>query len=148
MDIANWIAGLMRENYEAIGFIPEPTVRFRYIRHGRYILQVKENGRPVGYLLHGAIQCGQPVVISQHVIDYDHRLRGYGEAAFREFFERCRYGGASSIHLRCANNLPSVEFWQHCGFRIDAVLPGGLSRQRMINSMICELPLPLFDVSG
>lgn len=40
-DMASWITGLMRENYEAVGFIPEPTVANRYIRQSRYILIVE-----------------------------------------------------------------------------------------------------------
>lgn len=144
IDTASWITGLMRENYEAVSFIPEPTIRFRYIAQHRYILQTNEQGKPVGYLLHGAINAGQPVVISQHVIDYDFRLRGYGELAFSELVERCTSSGATSIRLRCADDLQSVLFWQHCGFETDRIVPGGISRGRMINSMIYRLPLSLF----
>lgn len=136
----------MRENYEAIGFIPQTTIADRYIRKHRYVLQEDERGHNVGYLLHGAIQCGAPCVISQHVIQYEKRLHGYGEQALQTLLERCEYGGASSIHLRCADTLPSVQFWQSCGFQALRVVPGGMRRQRMIIEMYYPLALPLFRV--
>lgn len=135
----------MRANYEAVGFIPEPTVRHRYITCHRYILQEDERGKLVGYLLHGALQRGKPCVISQHLIDYDYRRRHYGWLAFQEFVRRCEFAGVSSIHLRVADDLPSVQFWQSCGFQTIRVLPGGESRQRMIVEMVHLLSLPLVD---
>ncbi len=98
MDIASWISGLMRENYEAVSFIPE----------------------------------------------YEKRMRGYGEIAFRVLLDRCRRGGASSIHLRCAEDLPSVLFWQSCGFRISGVVDQNNQRKRLIVEMNYPLELPLF----
>jgi len=143
-DLANWVAGLMRENYEAVGFIPETTVRDRYIRNDWYILQKDDQGKTVGYLLHGAIQTGKPVAVSQHCIQYEKRLHGHGRQALLTLISRCQKVGASSIHLRCANNLPAVEFWQSCGFTVSGIVAGGQKRQRMIIEMNLPLNLPLF----
>lgn len=144
--ITSWIAGLMAENYEAIGFIPLPTLEAQYIAQQRYILQLDERGNRIGYLLHGTIHYGQPVVISQHCIQYDKRLRGYGEKAFTVLLDRASRGGASSIRLRCADDLPAVQFWQSCGFRAVRVVPGGERRHRMIAEMVYPLALPLFSI--
>lgn len=145
----SWIAGLMAENYDAIGFIPLGTIKSRYIAKQRYVLQLDERGRRVGYLLHGSIKYGQPVVISQHCIQYDKRLRGYGEQAFQELLKRANLAGASSIQLRCADDLPALMFWQSVGFRIVRIVPGGEKRHRMIAVMIYPLALPLFvEVDG
>lgn len=143
-NLASWITGLMRENYEAIGFIPEPTVTSRYLSRGRYVLQSDERGQSVGYLLHGAIHPGNAAYISQHVIQMDKRLRGYGEQAFNVLLHRCRQANVASIHLRCADDLPSIQFWQALGFQVRKLTPGGLRRGRMIVEMFYPLDLPLF----
>lgn len=142
-DPTGWICGLMRHNYDALGFIPAPTVHHRYVAEQRYILQADERGRNVGYLLHGALRRSRPCVISQHCIDYDYRNRHYGMVAFRRFLERCQRAGCSSIHLRVAEDLPALEFWRACGFQIQGVVPGGQSRARVIVEMTMPLDLPL-----
>ncbi len=145
MNDANWIAGLMRENYEAVGFIPEPTVQQRYIYHGNYVFQTDEAGKRIGYILHGPIRYGQPVTISQHVIQYEKRSHGYGLIAFDTLRRRAIQNGASSIRLRVADDLPAVLFWQACGFSCHRVLPGGQARQRLIIEMFLPLALPLIE---
>ncbi|GIW60753.1 MAG: hypothetical protein KatS3mg087_1819 [Patescibacteria group bacterium] len=144
MDITSWIAGLMAENTNELGFIPDTTIKNRYIAQNNYVLQEDERGKPVGYILHGPIKYGKPVVISQACIQYEKRLRGYGEKAFLELLNRARIVGASSIRLRCADDLPAVQFWQSLGFEIVDVEPGGKSRGRMIFKMVFRLDLPLF----
>lgn len=145
MSQASWIVGLMRHNYDAVGFIPEPTIEHRYIAQNRYILQADEHGKPVGYLLHGALRRAQACVISQHLIDYDHRRRHFGLLAFEQFLGRCERSGVSSIHLRVADDLPAVHFWRSCGFQVADILPGGLSRQRTIVQMHYRFDLPLLQ---
>lgn len=144
MSTTSWIAGLMRTDYPALGFIPETTIERRYIAKNRYIIQSDERGRRVGYLLHGAIRCAQPVVVSQAMIDYDKRLRGYGELAVNELVRRAEIGGASSIKLRCAADLPAVHFWQSCNFDVVDCVPGGEKRSRFIVLFVRLLRLPLF----
>lgn len=144
IDTAQWIAGLMAENYEAISFIPDTTLRDRYITKHRYVLQLSERGQPVGYLLHGALNYGQPVFVSQACIQYEKRLRGYGEKSFIELLNRASFTGASSIHLTIADDLPAVQFWQSMGFRAVRVFYDGNRRQRMKIKMVYPLALPLF----
>lgn len=141
----SWIAGLMAENYEAVGFIPITTLREQYLAKDRYIVQGDERGQSVGYLLHGALKYGRSLVVSQHCIQYEKRLRGHGKAAFIELVRRARLANASSIVLRCAEGLPAVQFWQSLGFQIVKVEPGGTRRGRMIFKMVYPLSLPLFS---
>ena len=133
----------MSHNTDALGFIPEPTVRHRYIAQDRYVLQTDEHGHPVGYLLHGSLRRAHPCVISQHCIDFDARRRHYGVLAFQVFLERCQRAGVSSITLRVADDLPAVQFWQACGFQTKAIVPGGQRRNRIIIEMQLPLDLPL-----
>lgn len=135
----------MRENYEAVSFIPDTTLKDRYIAKNRYIIQYDERGRKTGYLLHGALYYGRPVVISQHCIQYEKRLRGYGEQAFLEMLRRANLAGASSIRLAVADDLPAVDFWKTCGFQVIGIEPGGKSRNRMRIKMVYPLALPLFE---
>ena len=141
---ATWIAGLMRENYEAVGFIPTTTVDQQYIRLRRFIAQSDERGRPVGYLLHGAIACGRVVSIAQHCIQYESRLRGHGEHALHELVARAAHGSASGITARVATDLDALAFWIAQGFEIRAVVAGGLSRTRTIACLWLPLAMP-FD---
>lgn len=134
----------MAHNTDALGFIPEPTVRHRYIEQERYVLQTDEKGKPVGYLLHGAMHRAQPCVISQHCIDFDARRQHYGFLAFQEFLGRCQRAGCSSVHLRVAEDLQAVHFWQACGFQTRAIVPGGQRRDRIIVEMFLPLELPMF----
>lgn len=143
MNIANWIAGLMSENTDALGFIPLPTLQYGFVAKHRYILQADERGNSVGYLLHGPVHFGCPVYINQHCIQYEKRLRGYGERAFQELLNRAQQRQASVIRLRCADDLSALQFWQQMGFTILRVVPGGKRRNRMIVEMFFPLNLPL-----
>ncbi len=145
MDVSKWICDLMRENYDAVGFIPNTTVRDRYVSLERYILQENEVGKPIGYLLHGSLKKNKPCVISQHCIDYDVRHKHYGTIAFQEFLRRCNYIGVSSIHLRVAEDLEAVKFWENMGFHAYLVIPGGKARDRMIVEMTLNLGYKQID---
>lgn len=143
MDITSWITGLMRLNYEAVGFVTEPTVRNRYVALGRYVLQTDERGKAVGYLLHGPAKPGKPVTIIQHCIELDRRNLGYGQAAVQEVVRRAQSRNAAGIRLRVASDLEAVHFWQSCGFSIINTVPGGKTRNRMIIRMWLDLS-PMF----
>ena len=143
---SSWIVGLMRHNYEAVGFIPATTIEDRYVRRGQVIFQTNENGKRVGYLLHGPIEQGKLCHVAQHCIEMDKRNRGYGQIAVQELIGRCNRYSAAGIHLRVAIDLQAVEFWKSCGFTTDALVPGGESRNRMIAIMRMNFDLPLFFV--
>ena len=134
----------MRENYDAVGFIPEPTIRQRYVAYGQYVLQTDERGRRLGYLLHGPLIDGGIAVVTQHVISDDKRFHGYGEQAWQTFLQRCTQAGVDTIRLRCASDLPSVAFWQAQGFRLYGTMPGGNHRGREILQMAYDCGLPLW----
>jgi GNAT superfamily N-acetyltransferase len=135
----SWIAGLMRHNYEAVGFIPAPTVATQYVQQGRYVLQTDERGRRVGYLLHGKPTPGGILTVAQHCIDLDWRLRGYGEAAFDQVVARARAANCRGLKVRCAATLPSTEFWQAMGLALAKVTHPTNYRQRAVNVYLLDL---------
>lgn len=143
MELSNWIVGLMRHNYEALGFIPQPAVEHRYIKQNDYILQHDEKGKAIGYMLHGPIRQGKPAHVVQHCIELDKRNRGYGHLAVGELIRRCSLIGSSSIRLRCATDLLSLEFWKSAGFSVARIENGGKSRNRQIAVMYLLLDVPL-----
>jgi hypothetical protein len=141
---SSWIIGLMKTDYAALGFIPEPTIKTQYVANERYIIQLDERGRRVGYLLHGAIRYGKPVVISQAIIDYDKRRSRYGKMTVDRLVRRAEIRYASCIQLRCASDLEAIYFWQSVGFQIVNIVPGGEKRHRHIVKFVRPLTLPLF----
>jgi GNAT superfamily N-acetyltransferase len=141
----SWIAGLMRENYDAVGFIPEPTVERQYITQGRYVLQHDEAGRRVGYLLHSEPTYGRPLTIAQHCIEFDRQRHGYGEQALRELIERAESVHASCITARVGTDLEALHFWLAEGFQVREIVPGGQKRQRSIARLWLPLSLPLIE---
>jgi GNAT superfamily N-acetyltransferase len=143
--ISSWISGLMAENSNSVGFIPNTTIAHRYIANNQYILQLDERGKRIGYILYGKLQYGKPVVISQHCIQYEKRLQGYGRLTFLELLRRAEKIGVSSIILRCAENLPALQFWQSVGFQILSVESPNNARNRLIIKMTFPLMLPLFN---
>jgi hypothetical protein len=139
MDDLSWITGLMRHNYDAVGFIPDSTVRDRYIDRGRYVIQTNERGQAVGYLLHGLPTPGGILTVAQHVIEDDKRLRGFGREAFEELLERARTGNCRAIKVRCGADLPSNDFWREMGLELVNVQQRDNKRQRAINVMLLDL---------
>ncbi len=139
MDDLSWIIGLMRENTHSLGFIPDTTLQEQYLANGRYVLQRNERGYRVGYLLHGKPMQGGLLVVSQHCIDMDKRLRGYGEKAFQEVIERARQANCRGIKLRCAEELESNAFWQAQGLEVVSVQHPQNWRKRAINVYLLDL---------
>lgn len=144
MNETSWIAGLMRENYDAVGFLPYEAVQ-EYMDLGRYILQTDESGIKVGYLLHGKPMPGGILTVAQHCIETDKRLHGHGQEAFKTLLDRARAANCRAIKVRCASDLPSNEFWRAMGLEVVNVRQGGRKRQRDINVMLLDLWPTLFQ---
>lgn len=150
---ASWIGGLMKEMTNAVqpgcfSIIPFQSIEFQYVKNQRYVIQNDEKGKRVGYILHGAIQRGKPLVITQHAIQYEKWLHGYGEKAFNVVLTSAKIGGSSSIWLRCAEDLPAIKFWEMMGFQIHRIEAGGKKRDRTIFVMVRPLYLPLLNIYG
>ncbi len=145
---ASWIAGLMAENCESVGFIPEPAVERQYVANGRYVLVIDERGRRTGYALHGAMTYGRSVNIAQHCITDEQRRNGYGEAALREVIERARISGVSAISVRCASTLDSLGFWQAMGFEQREVIPQQGRRKRNLVRLWLPIYAPLYEAAS
>ena len=142
---SSWIAGLMAENCETVGFIPEPRVDEYYIRQGYYVLVNDERGRRSGYVLHGKPQYGRPLPIAQHCITDEQRRNGYGEAALRDVIKRADFVGASAISVRCASTNESLGFWLAMGFEVREIVPQQGRRSRDLVRMWLPRNLPLLS---
>lgn len=137
---AEYIIGLMRTETDALGFIPSVAIRSRWVPKGRYIIQRDRRGRRRGYLLHGPACPGQPLIVNQVCINFDHRLQGYAHLAMRELVRRARAAGSTEIRLRCAADLDANQFWLACGFTPTDAFMGGFRRHRVIIAYRLRLP--------
>lgn len=146
MNDHEFITGLMRENYESLGFIPDTTVRDRYLTAGRYIIQNNAAGQPVGYLLHGSPQPGGVLTVAQAVIECDKRERDYGRQIFYDLLTRARQANCRSITLRCAEDLESNGFWLAMGFEKTNTTHPNNQRKRAVNVYTLDLVPTLFDL--
>lgn len=142
-----FVIGLMKQNTDALGFIPETTVDQRYIRQGRFIIQ-KRNGNPVGYVLHGKPTAGGVLSIAQAVIDYDFRQRGHGMDAISTLIDRAKAVNCRAIKLRCADDLQANSFWQQIGFELCRVDSPSNRRRRRINTYMMDLWPTLWHANG
>lgn len=139
MNPTEFICGLMRENTDAVGFIPRPTVLKEFILKDRYILQVNRFGKVVGYLLHGPTRPDRHMKIHQACIRLDKRNHGFGVAAVRTLFARALKRQALTITLHCADELEATLFWCKCGFVPIDYRPGGKRRRRAIITFRADL---------
>ena len=143
MNDADFIIGLMKTETDALGFIPAPAIRSRWIPKGRYIIQRDRRGRRRGYLLHGPARPGRELFVNQVCIEYDHRLRGHAGLVVRELLNRAHDAGCAAINLRCAADLFANYFWMACGFTLINIEPGGKRRDREI----CVYRMSLLKIS-
>lgn len=143
MDDLSFILGLMKQNTDALGFIPGSTVADRYIAKGRYIIQ-SPSGVAVGYILHGKPVAGHILTIAQAVVEYERREQGHGMDAVNELIERARRANCRSIVLKCAEDLKANHFWLTAGFEKTSVLQKANRRNRAINVYVMDLWPGLF----
>jgi ribosomal protein S18 acetylase RimI-like enzyme len=148
MDDVNFILGLMRENTDALGFIPASTIESRYVAGAQYLLQANIYGKHVGYLLHGKPAPGGVLTIAQAVIDYDFRNRGHGEDVVTRLIERAQIANCRAIKLRCADDLTANGFWQAQGFELVNTLEVANRRQRLIHTYMLPLWSTLFGFAS
>lgn len=139
----DFIIGLMKQDYEALGFIPRIGIE-QYIQAGHYCLQTRQ-GIPVGYLLHGSSK-SEIMPITQTIIDFDYREKRYGIDILSQVIERARQGNAKYIRVRCAKDLPSNDFWVHVGFKHVNTLYPNNKRKRAINVYYYSLYPELFKL--
>lgn len=145
MNTLDFVLGVMRQNTNALGFIPRATIEQRYIAHQQIVLATKA-GTPVGYLLHGVARPGGVLTIAQHVVEYDYREHGYGMDAVRELIARAQTANCRAVVLRCAEDLHANQFWAAAGFERTARLTASNARQRAINVYTFDLWPKLWDI--
>jgi len=140
MDPTDFICALLRQNTDALGFIPRPTIEHRFVPRNLYILQRNRFRKPIGYLLHGPVHTDGRLFIHQTCIDLDRRNRGFGRQALRTLIDRAARNGANRITLRCAADLDAVAFWAQSGFLRTHITTGGARRNRTIIHFELRIP--------
>jgi len=146
MDDYTFVIGLMRDNYESVGFIPQTTIKTRYFPKHQYIIQRDNHGKPIGYILYGKPTPGGTLTVAQHVIDYDFRLKGYGHDALKDLIDIATQSNCKDISLRCAENLQSNSFWQAEHFSLSNTTHPNNRRNRAINHYYKPIWTPLFPI--
>jgi len=142
MSIEATIITLMRQNSNALGFIPHTQLKRRWIDRQLYVpIQPRGTGAR-GYLLHGPPKPGRPLSIHQICVDQDYRLNYHASAALNTLIQRANQHQASLIRLRCASDLEANLFWLSVGFRLVATNRGGKARGRQINEYHLQLREP------
>lgn len=139
MNTAAFITGLMKQNSDALGFIPATTIATRYVPGGQFVIQHDTRGRNVGYILHGKPLPGGILTIAQAVIDVDRRNLGFGEQAVTTLIDRAKLANCRQIVLHCAADLQANTFWQSCGFLQTWSAARQNRRQRAINTYVLDL---------
>jgi len=139
MNDLDFVIALHRTETHALGFIPKPTIRDRFIAPGNYVLIRDRHGHRRGYLIHAPPRPGLPCRIHQACVEADYRLRGFAAAAVATIARRATVADATELLLHCATDLPAIAFWQSIGFAFRTWNVGGRTRQRVL----AELFLPL-----
>lgn len=139
-DMLQYIDDLQRKNAEQLSFYPAQVFE-REQERGRLFLAML-NGEPCGYIYAGA--AGVDVKCHQVCIQYDARLRRYGEALVAVLEDYA--DGAASITLRCGFDIEANDFWKALGYQCIAVQDGGIRRNRKINVWRKQLQPELFPV--
>lgn len=137
---AAFICGLMKQNTDALGFIPRPTIEDRFVPAGHYLIQRNRFAKPVGYLIHGPVHPDGKLLIHQACIELDRRYRHFGHQTVQTLIDRAKRKGARVILLHCAADLDAVAFWTKLGFRQTRVSTGGARRRRTIIHFAYPLP--------
>lgn len=145
------IIALMRENTDALGFIPSTAIAARWIRQGRYLIQRDRHNKRCGYLLHGPIHADGTMHINQVCLALDRRRRRYATALLDQLKARARAAGATTLLLRCAADLEAIHFWRASLAEPGPLLAGGIRRSRLIQPFripILAKPVPQFRSYG
>lgn len=132
MQTIDFVMGLMKQDYDALGFIPATRLQ-KYETDGQIIIQHDTRGKQAGYLIHGKPVAGQTLSIAQAVIEYDRRNHGFGEMSVKVLIERAKRANCAAIKLRCADDLAANAFWQSVGFEMTGVWHPANKRKRAIN---------------
>lgn len=127
-----FIVGIMRSDTDALGFIPLPDLRSRWIARGRFLIATDRQNRRIGYLLHGPVNRTGQVHINQVCIDYDRRRREHATRLVQTLVCRARTRGAKIVILRCALDLEAIAFWRSIGAIPTLLSEGGKRRSRTI----------------
>lgn len=128
---------LQRMEPHALGFLPMSAYHHA-ARRGTIQPIRLSRGRPVGFLLHGPPRPGSFVRIYQIAVTPDHRREYHGTHKLRDLQNLAEKHGTDWITLRCADDLPALEFWRSVGALELCTRPGSKRTGRTL----IELAIP------
>jgi len=132
MSDLDYILAQMRRETDALGFIPEPTLRQRFIRRDLYQIIRDGRGRRTGYVIHGPPRSGRPLFLHQTLVELDRRRRHHAQRAIDAIARQGLAAGSTELRLRCGMDLEANAFWQAIGFHLVAIETGGNRRNRIL----------------
>jgi len=138
---------LQRQNRDNLGFIPDSTLRDRYVRAGTYLISTHRTAGKIGFLLFGAPRRNECVHIHQTCLQLDHRRRKNAAELVRRLAAIAEAAGSTEIRLRCAIDNPANAFWRWIGAELLRTTPPRTPGSRSLNHYAIFLdtnPHPLF----
>ena len=139
---AVYIARLMKDNSDALGFMPEAGIR-RHVAGGCYLVASDHCGRPVGFLMHTPLKRGRLVRVSMQCVEKCQRSKGYGSRLWQAFAEQAADAQCLGITLKCAADLAANAFWVAQGLELVVVQHRENRRARAVNVYYLGLRPPL-----
>jgi len=130
-EIAKLAESLRKKNADALGFLPQHTY-YDAIHRDRLVATL-ENDEPCGILLWGRRK--NRVKIHQTVIAEDSRRLLHATHAVEAILEHPDAQSAAVLQLRCAMDLPAIQFWKAIGMRHIYTVSGKLWPGRKIAVM-------------
>lgn len=130
---------------QALGFLPA-IIYDESMSQGRlWVAASSVDGEYLGHLLFGGAYPHLRVI--QLFVSQSQRRKGLASRLVQELVFFGQTNQYLAIIARVAADLPANDFWQGCGFAVTRIMPGGKSRNRMINVRVRQLDVPrLFDL--
>ena len=130
------VCAIADKNRFAFGFLPQIAYVDLAIREQVWIAQTDANDL-AGYVLFGTGKAR--IRIFQLYVDQAERGRGIGSTLVAEVKRLAGDRGYQTVSARVAADLPANQFWEEQGFRIIRQVPGGQTKNRLINERLFEV---------
>jgi len=128
----------------SLGFLPRPAYSEQAYKGQLWIAVDKESGSACGHLMFGGRF--PKLKVMQCLVYSTSRKQGIGSLLINELISFGEANNYMTISARVAADLKSNKFWEKNGLIIIQQLPGGCSRNRLINIRVKELnSLSLFQ---
>lgn len=127
---------------DALGFLPEQSYETAALQ-GKLLLALDRSGNKTsyaGHLLFGGVY-PYARVFQLHVAP-EYRGKGVARQLMQALIKALVASSWMSIKAKVADDLPANSAWEAFGFRTVAKVPGGVTRNRVINVRVLDLDTP------